>query len=66
MIEPSVRGEPVDLLVRIVRAGGHPCDSVTAARSFLMSDGFELICDKWAHHYEVTDVAGQPAVERLK
>ena len=45
-------------LVRLVRAKGYRCDSISSMRPFVMSRGFTLVCNRFAYKYEIEDKGG--------
>lgn len=48
----------VDTMAQLIRAWGYRCDSVSAARPFVFSAGFSVICNNWRYDYEIEDRGG--------
>jgi hypothetical protein len=46
-------------LVRMVRASGYRCDSISSMRPFLTSRGFKLLCNRFDYVYEIEDKGGR-------
>jgi hypothetical protein len=47
----------IDKVVRVVRADGYRCDSVSSYQPYLTSRGFELECNHFAYKYDFEDKA---------
>lgn len=45
----------IDKVVRVVRANGYRCDSVSSYQPYLTSRGFELECNHFAYKYDFED-----------
>lgn len=45
----------IDIMVRVVRANGYRCDSVTAYSPYVFSRGFELKCNHFDYTYDFED-----------
>ncbi len=41
-----------------VKSRGYRCDSISAFRPLYFSKGFALVCNNYAHEYEVPDKGG--------
>ncbi len=54
----SVSDAQVDALAAMVRLFDYKCDSVSAARPWLMSAGFTIHCNHFRYEYEVQDKGG--------
>ncbi|UWQ19197.1 hypothetical protein [Jannaschia sp. M317] len=48
----------IDPGVGMIRAMGWRCDSISAARPFLMSRGFTIVCNNFRYTYEFEDRGG--------
>jgi len=49
----------IDPAVDIIRAKGMKCSSITSMRPLLMSSGFEMICNNYAHRYTFKNKGGR-------
>jgi hypothetical protein len=45
-------------LVKFVRENDYRCDAVSAARSFVRSRGFSVVCNRFSNRYEIEDKGG--------
>ena len=45
-------------MIGLTRKSGFMCESVSAASEWLLSRGFTLICDNYAHKYDISDEGG--------
>lgn len=61
VINSKLRGETQALeeMVRLVRANGYRCDSISAARPMMFSRGFVLVCNGFAYEFEIEDKGGR-------
>jgi hypothetical protein len=48
----------IDPAVRIIRANGWRCDSVSSLVPFVMSRGFSIVCNHFSYKYELEDRGG--------
>ncbi|MDD9884768.1 MAG: hypothetical protein OXU62_09600 [Gammaproteobacteria bacterium] len=48
----------LNALVALVKLHGYRCDSISAARPFVFSRGFTLICNHFSYEYEIEDKGG--------
>ena len=48
----------LNALVDMVRESTYRCDSVSAARPFLISPGYKLVCNRFRYSYEIEDKGG--------
>jgi hypothetical protein len=48
----------IEDLVRLVRANGYRCNSISSVRSMMFSKGFVLICNHFDYKYEIEDKGG--------
>jgi hypothetical protein len=53
----------IDTLVGFVRKSSYECDSVSAFRPLLMSNGYYLVCNKFSYKYDVKNNGGNISVE---
>ena len=60
VISPKLQGEPqfFEDTVKLIRAFGYKCDSISAARPMISSRGFEFVCNDFAYDYEIEDKGG--------
>ena len=55
--------EFVDLAVKLIRANGWRCDSLSAMRPFLWGgSGMVVYCNSYRYGYEIADKGGVPVV----
>ncbi|MGP0902925.1 lysozyme inhibitor LprI family protein [Serratia sp. CY76391] len=52
----------IDKLVLFTRSSSYKCDSVSAFRPLMMSNGYSLICNKYSYKYEIKDNGGNVSV----
>ena len=53
------RQEVLDELVRMIRARGWRCNTISSARMMVFSRGFEMTCNGFAYEYEIRDRGGR-------
>ena len=53
------RQEVLDELVRMIRARGWRCNTISSARMMVFSRGFEVSCNGYAYEYEIRDRGGR-------
>ena len=53
----------IDPMVTMIQAWGYRCDSVSSVRSWILSTGFTIICNRYSYKYEVSDKGGKWVVE---
>lgn len=58
MIHEDVTHELTQMLAALIRINGYRCDSIAAARPFLLSAGFHVYCNKLRYRYELADKGG--------
>ena len=60
VIAPNLQGEPqfFEDTVKLIRAFGYKCDSISAASPMTFSRGFEFVCNDFAYDYEIEDKGG--------
>lgn len=51
--------EVLNAFAGMIRRNGWRCDSISAARKFMFSRGFTVICNDYAYEYEIRDRGGQ-------
>jgi hypothetical protein len=61
MISSDVKNrmDVIDALVKVVKAHGNTCDSVSAVSVNMFSHGFTLKCNKFRYVYEILDKGGK-------
>ncbi len=52
----------IDRLVLFTRNSSYKCDSVSAFRPLMMSNGYSLICNRFSYKYEIKDNGGNISV----
>lgn len=57
-IYKDINNRQLELLVALIKAYGYRCDSVSAARPFLLSYGFTVLCNGYRYEYEIEDKGG--------
>jgi hypothetical protein len=50
--------EQTEKLVRLIRANGFTCETVSAARPMLTARGYVLVCNKFSYTYDIQDKGG--------
>lgn len=53
----------IDPGVKLIRAYGWRCDSISAVRPFVFSRGFTLVCNNYNYTYDISDKGGNWVVE---
>jgi hypothetical protein len=48
----------LDEMVRLVLSNDYKCDSISAARPLIFSNGFELTCNRYRYEYDIHDKGG--------
>lgn len=61
VIFPEFKSSPerLEALVRLVKAHGYRCDSVSVAKTMAWGNGFVLICNRTRYEYEIEDKGGR-------
>ncbi len=54
--------EVLNAFALMIRLRGWKCDSISAARRFVFSRGFTVICNDYAYEYEIKDRGGNLVV----
>ena len=52
----------LESLATAVRLYGYTCNSISAARPFVMSRGFTLVCNNFAYEYNIEDKGGNMSI----
>ena len=52
----------LESLANAVRLYGYTCDSISAAKPFIMSRGFTLVCNNFAYEYNIEDKGGNMSI----
>lgn len=58
LISKNISPEVIDPAVRLIRAKGWRCDSVSSLVPFVMSRGFTINCNQYSYKYELEDRGG--------
>jgi hypothetical protein len=53
----------LDELAALVRDNGYHCDSVSAARPYLFTRGYNLVCNRFSYSYDIEDKGGNWVVK---
>lgn len=48
---------------KMVKHYGYSCDSISKFKPLILSDGFNLICNKWRYEYDLVNVGGKYIVK---
>lgn len=53
------KNDLIQALANAVNLYGYKCDSISAARPFIMSRGYILVCNRYAYEYKIEDKGGR-------
>ena len=61
IISENLKDDPraLEVMAIQVKANGYKCDSISSARTMLVSRGFVIGCNHFAYEYEIEDKGGQ-------
>ena len=57
-VSNTITKPQLQAFVRVTRASGYRCDSISGATPFLIGYGFSLHCNGWRYSYEIEDKGG--------
>lgn len=61
IISSNLKNDPraLEAMAIQVKANGYKCDSISSARTMLVSRGYVIVCNHFAYEYEIEDKGGQ-------